>query len=117
NEVLHTTDTQTIATDILESVCGQMSHQFFTSRSAEGGWNPEGYRQWLVAQFPVTFESSDFDNDYLNLGEIEQKASDRVSQALLNKLTHDKEAIQKAQEMLPPSTQLMEPDTIITEVL
>ncbi len=41
NEVLHIEDTLALAREILEEICIQMSHQFFTSRSVEGGWNPK----------------------------------------------------------------------------
>ncbi len=48
----------------------EMGQQFLINRSTEGGWNPEGYRMWLMSQFPITFERETFDDDYLSEEEI-----------------------------------------------
>jgi preprotein translocase subunit SecA len=65
NEVLHTEVSLQLVREILESVCLQMSQKFFVSRTVDGGWNPEGYRQWLMTHFPISFEGSVFDSDYI----------------------------------------------------
>jgi preprotein translocase subunit SecA len=41
-----------LAEEVLESLCLQMAQQFFVSRSTPGGWNPEGFRQWLLLALP-----------------------------------------------------------------
>ena len=47
------------------------AEHFFQSRCEEGGWDPEGYRQWLMHLFPVTFEPHEFDQDHLDVEQIE----------------------------------------------
>lgn len=117
NETLHAEDTVAIATEVLESVLLQMSQKFFISRSAEGGWNPEGYRQWLMTHFPVTFEAKDFDNDYLQITDIEDLVIERVVGALKQKLEAEAVIIRKVQEGMPAGASPMQPDTILREVM
>lgn len=97
NEVLHTDDTFTLAREILESICIQMCRHFFSSRSAEEGWNPEGYRQWLHAHFPLTFDHKDFDNDYLQLEDIEQIATQKILSAFEQKIAEESQKIVQTQ--------------------
>jgi preprotein translocase subunit SecA len=118
NEVLHSEDTLLLAREILEEICIQMSHQFFSSRSIEGGWNPEGYRQWLIAHFPLTFDSKEFDDDYLKLEDMEQLASSKVLSALDHKVSHEAEKIAKAQSMFTSQSPLkMSPEQVLWEVI
>jgi preprotein translocase subunit SecA len=118
NEVLHTDDTLALAREILEETCVQMSHQFFTSRSVEGGWNPEGYRQWLIAHFPLNFDAQEFDSDYLQLQEIEHLASNKVLTAFDYKISHEAEEINKAQNLFAnPAATPMQPEEILKEVI
>ena len=69
-----------------------MAQTFFVSRSTEGGWNPEGYRQWLMLHFPVTFEAQEFDNDYLQLTDIENAAMEKVVTSFRHKIAHENES-------------------------
>jgi preprotein translocase subunit SecA len=117
NEVLAAEDTLILAEDILESICSHMSHKFFSSRSQEGGWDTEGYRNWLMAHFPLTFDATDFDDDYLQLEDIQLKASEKAIQALRLKIQHEADVIAKARGMLPDAPQLMEPEKILREVV
>ncbi len=117
NEVLSADNPLLLAEEILESLCTHMSHQFFSSRSQEGGWNVDGYRTWLMAHFPLTFDTTDFDSDYLQLEEIQRKASEKAIQAFRIKIQHEAEMIQKTKEMLPNASQLVEPDQILREVV
>ncbi len=93
NEVLRATDATPLAEEILEHVCIEVASDYFVSRSVDGGWNPEGYRQWLMTHFPVTFEAKDFDNDYTAVEEIEKLASSKVLEAFSHKLDRQKKAI------------------------
>ena len=102
NDVLHNDNLIGIAQDVLENVCCHMSGQFFKSKTQEGGWNPEGYRQWLMTQFPVTYDPSDFDNDYLQLADIENKATEKVIHALNVKMEHQTVIIEKVQKLMQP---------------
>ena len=94
-----------------------MSQKFFSNKAVEGGWDPEGYRQWLMTQFPVTFEKEALDNDYLALEEIEKIAKEKVFYTFENKIAHQADVIRKAQEMLPPHMPKMEPLNILREVI
>lgn len=117
NEVLASQDPLHIAKDILESVCMQMSSKFLQSRSSENGWNPEGYRHWLMTQFPVTFEKEAFHSDYMQVSEIEEMAKEKVEQALKTKIAHQEEIILKVQKMLGAAAPTMHPSAVVGEVI
>ncbi len=92
NEVLHTNDPFALAEEILDSINRQMAAQYFISRSSEGGWNPEGYRQWLMTHFPLSFDK-EFDSDYLSLEEIEKIAVGKIIEAFKKKIAHQMHTI------------------------
>lgn len=119
NEVLHAKDCLPLAEEILESVCHTMGQQFLISRTIEGSWNPEGFRQWLITHFPLTFEAQDFDSDYKTAEELEAHAAERVIQTFRIKIEHEIEAIRAAQAKMQnnPLMPLMEPEQIISEVV
>lgn len=118
NEVLHTENTLPLANEILEEICIQMSHQFFSSRNTEGGWNPEGYREWLLNHFPLTFDAKEFDDDYIKIEDIEQLASRKVLTAFEHKLAHEAGKIAKAQSQFASAPNgNMSPEEILCEVI
>ena len=80
---------------MLQSVCASAAEQFFRSRAEEGGWDPEGYRQWLMQHFPVTFEEGYFDHEYLDIADLEKMAVEKIIQAF-------KEKIESEKAKLPP---------------
>lgn len=89
NDVLHQDDMEPMAIELLESVCIHAAQQFFKSRSEEGGWDPEGYRQWLMRHFPVTFEEGVFDDEYMDVPALEKLASDKIIKAFKEKLERE----------------------------
>ncbi|MEC7840147.1 MAG: preprotein translocase subunit SecA [Chlamydiota bacterium] len=89
NEVLHSEDTTSIARDILDTVCGQAAEEYLVNRNEEDQWDPEGYREWLMRQFPVSFEEGFFDDDYAEIEELETKASNAIIEAFDHKLAHE----------------------------
>jgi preprotein translocase subunit SecA len=89
NEILHVDDIESIAIDLIESVCMLGAERFLQSRSEEGKWDPEGYRQWLMQLFPVTFDLQEFDQDHLDVEQIESIAAQRVVQAFQEKLKRE----------------------------
>lgn len=89
NDLLHTSDTEGLAVELIESVCSLGAEEYFRSRSEEGGWNPEGYREWLMHRFPVTFAEGYFDEEYLELPELAAKASEKVTDAFRDKLSRE----------------------------
>lgn len=89
NEVLHTKDVEPVAIELIESVCSMAADEFFRSRSEDGGWNPEGYREWLMRHFPVSFPEGFFDDDISDITDLEKKASDKIIQAFEEKLNRE----------------------------
>lgn len=118
NEVLQAENPIPLAEEILENVCMEMSGDFFVSRSIEGGWNPEGYRNWLVTHFPITFEAKDFDDDFLVVEEIEKLAAEKVVEAFRHKIAHQKKAIQDMDKLMNPGRKTpLDPQEVINEVV
>ena len=74
---------------MIERVCRLGAERFLQNRSEEGGWDPEGYRQWLMHLFPVTFELQEFDRDHLDLEQIEEIAIEKVVHAFKDKLKRE----------------------------
>lgn len=95
NEILRADDVEPIAEQLLEAVCSQAADDFFRSRSQENGWDPEGYRQWLIHQFPISFEEGVFDRDNLEVEEIEKLAADKIVDAFKQKLARENATILK----------------------
>jgi preprotein translocase subunit SecA len=117
NEVLHTEDALPLAEEILEHVCMEMAGQYFVSRTDPGGWDQEGYREWLMTHFPVTFEPNEFDSDYLSIEELEKIAIDKVLDAFRKKLTHQKEGVEKMHKtMYPDGTHELNADGVLADV-
>lgn len=117
NDVLHHENPLQLAEEVLESLCMQKAQKFFVSKSTPGGWNPEGFRQWLMLHFPVTFEADEFDNDYLQLQEIEDKAAHKVVKALRDKIIHERNVIDGVQRNTPQLAQKLNPAEILNEVV
>jgi len=99
NDALHQEDIEEMAVEIIEGVCTLGAERFMQSRSIEGGWDPEGYRQWLMHLFPVTFDHDEFDQENLDVEQLETIASKRVVQALRDKLVRENEKVPK--ELIP----------------
>lgn len=118
NEVLHIEECRPLAEEMLEHVCMDMASQYFVSRSGDEGWNPEGYRQWLMTHFPVTFEPGAFDSDYMTIEEIEKTAADKVLEAFHHKMDHQHQAILDMHKtMNPGSNQEVDVKGILEQVI
>lgn len=78
NDLLKKEDSSELAAQVLERVCQRAAEQYFRSRSEEGGWDPEGYREWLMLHFPISFSEGHFDQDLLEIEDLEQMAIDKV---------------------------------------
>lgn len=89
NEVLHSSQMLPVVVDLLETVCSFTANDYFKSRGEENGWDPEGYRQWLMAHFPVSLDEGIFDDDHLQIEEIETIASQKVIEAFQQKIAHE----------------------------
>lgn len=89
NEILHASDLIPIAKDLLAQVCSKKAAEYCVSRSEEGGWDPEGYRQWLMSFFPISFQEHCFDDDLATLEQIEEHATTKVITALEHKIAYE----------------------------
>lgn len=96
NDLLHSEDVETMAIELLETVCAQGAEQFFHSRGSEEGWDPEGYRQWLIRHFPVSFEEGYFDQDLLESTDLEKLAADKIVQAFKDKIERENNKVPSA---------------------
>lgn len=103
NEILHVEDVSALTVDLLESVCASACEKFFQNRSEEGAWDPEGYRQWLISHFPVSFEEGYFDQEFLDVPELEKMASERIIKAFQEKLTRENAKALPPQEGMAPA--------------
>jgi preprotein translocase subunit SecA len=86
NDILHSDDLEAIAIDLIENVCFDTADQYLQSRSGEDSWNPQGYREWLMRQFPVTFEANHFDDDLVDNQELAKRAADKVIAAFKDRV-------------------------------
>ncbi len=89
NDILHDESLEPLATELLETVCKFAAEQFFKNQSQENGWDPEGYRQWLMQHFPLTFEERFFDREYADIIELEKLAATKIVSAFKEKLARE----------------------------
>jgi preprotein translocase subunit SecA len=99
NGILHAQSMIPIAKEILETVCQTASEKYFKNRGEEGGWDPEGFRQWLISHFPVSFEEGFFDDDHSDAADLEKKAVDQILKAF-------EEKYQREDSKVPPRPEL-----------
>lgn len=93
NDILHLEDIETLAVEVIDDVCALGAERFFQRNSDGLGWDPEGYRQWLLHLFPVTFEIQEFDQDHLDVEQIHAHASKKVVQAFKEKLVRENQKV------------------------
>ncbi len=117
NDVLHFEDPMILAEEILEGVCFQMAEKYFVSRSSESSWNPEGYRQWLMTHFPVTFEEGEFDSKELPLNEIQELASTKVIDAFKKKIVIEQTSVEEVQKLIPEHMQSSPAEEVLKSVV
>ena len=89
NEVLTTEKIENLAEEVIASVCLYGAEKFFNRSGEEASWNPEGYRQWLMHLFPITFEPQDFESEHLDIEEIAKLAEDKVVHAFKEKMVRE----------------------------
>lgn len=90
NEILHTRDLMPRAQEILKNIIEMKVVDYFQGRSQANGWDPEGYREWLISQFPVSFEKGFFDNDHYTVSDMQDIASEKISRAFSTKYANEK---------------------------
>lgn len=89
-DLLHTTDSYAIAQEMLSSLVQMGAENYFRSRGKEGGWNPEGFRQWLSQHFPVSFDSGFFDDDIADVQTLINRAEARILELFREKIEMEK---------------------------
>lgn len=93
HEILQTENALSIAEEVLETFCSELSAPFFRSKSEEDGWRPREYRECLMTHFPLSLEENIFDDDFLTQEEIETLAAKKVVGAFKSKIVHDSQVI------------------------
>lgn len=106
NEVLHAENIMEIAHELFENVITSGASLYFKNRSEEGGWDPDGFRQWLINHFPVSFEEKAFDLEYAEASDLEKIASEKIIKAFDDKILREKEKIKQ------PSTDFNRPNPV-----
>ncbi len=97
NDILQRNNAIEIATELLHTVChAAASDQFLTNKSNESGWDPEGYRQWLMGVFPVSFEPGTFDDDLKEADELAEIAAEKIIAAFNEKMARETKKISLA---------------------
>jgi preprotein translocase subunit SecA len=114
NDVLHMEDTLSLAREVLEGVCIQMSSRFSSAKAKEGSWNSAGYREWLLTHFPLTFDQSELES--FSLQDVEKNVVDKVLTAFEHKIANEAEKIAKTQALFTSSAP-MTPEEILREVV
>lgn len=113
NEILHTEDPILMSKDVLENTCSLMAQDYFVSRTEEHLWNPQGYRGWLTGNFPVKLEDNAFDDDYSEVGEIEDQAVKLVLECFDTKIESQIDMIQQ----IRPDTDADGAQRVLREVI
>ncbi len=95
SDILHTENSFELAREMLSTMLHMGAGFYFQNRSKDGGWNPEGYRNWLSEHTPVSFEPGFFDDDRSDIDELVAKAEAKVLEAFTLKIQMEKEKGQK----------------------
>ncbi len=86
NDILCNENMEKIAIELIEHVCTDAAEKYLRSKAEEGMWNPEGFREWLMQQFPVSFEEGEFDDDHSDTHEIADRVCEKIVQAFKERL-------------------------------
>ncbi len=114
NEVLRSSDLISVAREVLESVCIQMTANFFNTSSTK---DPEGYRQWLLTHFPVTLDEGIFDSDYLSSADIEDLSKAKILELFDHKIDHEKSVIEDSQKDAPPNVFKLDATKVLNDII
>jgi len=86
NDILHTQNPADLAIQLLEDLCYSKAEFYFSSKSDQGSWDPQGFREWLMEMFPIFFEETAFDDDYIDRDGLAAIAYERVKEAFVQKI-------------------------------
>ena len=86
NEVLRTQNFIPLIQEVLASLCHTMAAAFLVNPTAPDTWDLEGFREWLMMHFPLTFDAAEFDNAYFSAEEMEQIAQRKIEHIVIQKI-------------------------------
>lgn len=89
NDILHTDNIIGLAEEVIHTACSHAAMNYFRSRSEEGGWDPEGFRLFLMEHFPITFEEGYFDIDRADAEELEEMAAQIIIKSFHEKVERE----------------------------
>lgn len=105
NEVLHLDDPLSLAREILENVCVQMSRKVSS---------PAEYRAWLLTHFPLTFDQNEVEHFSVEEGALQ--ILDKVLTAFTRKMATEAEKIAKTQSLFSASSPI-QAEEVLKEVV
>lgn len=108
NEILHRDDLDNIAVELIKNVCYEAAEKYFQSRTEEFSWDPAGFRDWLMRQFPLTFNVQDFDDDNSSKEEHAERAAEKIAAGFKERL---REQNAKVSSSMPAGMRMEEPPT------
>ncbi|MCF7806733.1 MAG: preprotein translocase subunit SecA, partial [Simkaniaceae bacterium] len=112
--ILHEEDSFLIAYDVIEQLMTQTTMQYLQSREQENSWDPNGLRLWLNEHFPISFDETLFDDDYISAEALETKVTDTIINAFKKKLEGEAQLIAVVQEM---SQREIDPLSVLRDVV
>ncbi len=102
NDILCTLGIIDLACEVLEDVIYQGVEEHFSSRSVYGGWNVEGFCEWLLTHFPVKLEAGEFEGDGESADDIAASAAEKVVKAFREKCDREMEKFAGSNNPPPP---------------
>jgi len=101
NEILNVNELEPLALELMENVCENGAEKFFVSRADSEKWDPEGYRQWLMHIFPVTFEQGCFEDEFLEAQDLVKIAVEKIQKSFKEKLLRENDKIKPPENGAP----------------
>ncbi len=86
HDLLHTENPIETAKDIIENIITSKATEYFIDKTNEAAWRPKEFREFLVTNFPVSFDEAIFDDEYIQIEDIEKIAVDKIISAFDEKL-------------------------------
>ncbi|MEX2305527.1 MAG: SEC-C metal-binding domain-containing protein, partial [Waddliaceae bacterium] len=105
NEVLREADVMPLAHELIENVCLQAAQRFFVNRSSSGVWDSEGFRDYLMEHFPVTFDEGTFADEHLKADDLAVQAAEKITKAFEHKLQQENAKIPEEHRSQNPSNE------------
>ncbi len=112
NEILNSLNPIVEAEEILKNLCSRIAQSFIVDPNNEEKWNPEGFRQWLMFHFPISFDIQIFEQETSK--EIEELVKNKVIDAFRSKIDIEKKVIKSMQQ---EGSSYFSVDNIFSEII